>query len=212
MADTDVPDDPDRDVTPAPAADGDGTVDHDENDPLQEAADATLASRAADGDTRAFEILARRHGPLMRVYSAKLLDSDIESDDVVQEAFLTGWRQINDLDSPANVRNWLMRIVTRKAIDRIRVRRSHDDIDDWDPPASPETSPERVVVARLQMDAVWEALDKLPSDQRRCWLLRETAGYSYHEIGDSLGIPTSTVRGLLSRARRFLLTEMEAWR
>jgi len=124
-----------------------------DRDPLEEAADATLASRAVDGDTHAFEVLARRHGPLMRIYSAKLLDSDIESDDVVQEAFLTGWRQIGDLDSPANVRNWLMRIVTRKAIDRIRVRRSHDDIDDWDPPAPPETSPERVVIARLQMDA-----------------------------------------------------------
>lgn len=182
------------------------------DDPLEDASDATLASRAIDGDTHAFEVLARRHGPLMRVYSAKLLDSDVESDDVVQEAFLTGWRKIGDLDSPANVRNWLMRIVTRKAIDRIRVRRSHDDIDDWDPPAAPETSPERVVVARMQLDAVWEALDRLPSDQRRCWLLRETAGYSYQEIGDSLGIPTSTVRGLLSRARRFLLTEMEAWR
>jgi len=181
-------------------------------DSLEEASDATLASRAADGDTHAFEILARRHGPLMRVFSAKLLGSDIESDDVVQEAFLIGWRHIGDLDSPANIRNWLMRIVTRKAIDRIRVRRIHDDIDDWDPPASPETSPERVVMARLQMDAVWDALDKLPPDQRRCWLLRESAGYSYQEIGDSLGLPISTVRGLLSRARRFLLTEMEAWR
>ncbi|GAA4666425.1 RNA polymerase sigma factor [Frondihabitans cladoniiphilus] len=209
MSDSGLPDDPDGDRTsdPSPADDG-----AESRNPLEEAADATLASRAMDGDTHAFEVLARRHGPLMRVYSAKLLNSDIESDDVVQEAFLTGWRQIDQLDSPAHVRNWMMRIVTRKAIDRIRVRRTHDDIDDWDPPAPAETSPERVVIARLQMDAVWDALDKLPSDQRRCWLLRETAGYSYQEIGDSLGLPLSTVRGLLSRARRFLLTEMEAWR
>ena len=104
----------------------------------------------------------------MRVYSAKLLGSDIESDDVVQEAFLTGWRQISELDSPAHIRNWLMRIVTRKAIDRIRVRREHDDIDDWDPPAPATTNPERIVETRLQLDAVSEALDRLPADQRRC--------------------------------------------
>ncbi|AMM19350.1 RNA polymerase subunit sigma-70 [Frondihabitans sp. PAMC 28766] len=184
-------------------------VDH---DPLLEAADATLAARAADGDVQAFEILARRHGPLMRVYSAKLLGSDIESDDVVQEAFLTGWRQIGDLDSPNHIRNWLMRIVTRKAIDRIRVRRDHDDIAEWDPPAPSVDSPERIVEARMQLDAVWEALDKLPTDQRRCWLLRETAGYSYQEIADALQLPLPTVRGLLARARRFVLHEMEAWR
>ncbi|ARC58367.1 RNA polymerase sigma factor CnrH [Frondihabitans sp. 762G35] len=148
----------------------------------------------------------------MRVFAAKLLGSDIESDDVVQEAFLTGWRHLGDLDSPAHIRNWLMRIVSRKAIDRMRVRRTHDDIDDWDPPAPPERSPERIVEARLQLDAAWEALDRLPEDQRRCWLLRETAGFSYQEIADALDLPVSTVRGLLARARSYLLREMEAWR
>ncbi|PPF58689.1 RNA polymerase subunit sigma-70 [Rathayibacter sp. AY1C2] len=183
-----------------------------DDDPLLNASDATLAARAVDGDVQAFEQLARRHGALMRVYAAKLLGSEAESEDVVQEAFLTGWRRLADLDSPAHIRNWLRRIVTHKAIDRIRVRRRHDDIDDWDPPAPPEHSPERIVEARLQLDAVWEALDRLPADQRRCWLLRETAGYSYQEIADALELPVSTVRGLLARARRFLLHELEAWR
>jgi RNA polymerase sigma-70 factor (ECF subfamily) len=183
-----------------------------EQDPLLEASDATLASRAADGDVRSFEVLARRHGPLMRVYAAKLLGSDVESDDVVQEAFLTGWRRIADLDSPTYVRGWLMRIVTNKAIDRIRVRRDHVDVTELDPPARAAASPERIVEARMQLDAVWQALDKLPIDQRRCWLLRETAGYTYQEIADTLQIPVSTVRGLLARARSFVLHEMEAWR
>ncbi|MGA1811145.1 sigma-70 family RNA polymerase sigma factor [Frondihabitans sp. 4ASC-45] len=189
---------------------GEGVID--DHAQLSTAADATLAARAIDGDIQSFEVLARRHGPLMRVYSAKLLGSDIESDDVVQEAFLTGWRQISELDSPAHIRNWLMRIVTRKAIDRIRVRREHDDIDDWDPPAPAATNPERIVETRLQLDAVSEALDRLPADQRRCWLLRETAGYSYQEIADALELPIPTVRGLLARARRYVLHEMEAWR
>lgn len=184
----------------------------DGNDPLARAADATLAARAIDGDVLAFEYLARRHGPLMRVYAAKLLGSESESDDVVQESFLTGWRQLADLDSPAHIRAWLMRIVAHKAIDRIRARRYHDDVDDVDLPARPSDSPERLTVARLQLDAVWEALDKLPADQRQCWLLRETAGYSYQEIADALDLPTTTVRGLLARARTYLLREMEAWR
>ena len=184
----------------------------DDVDPLLDAADATLASRAMDGDVQSFERLARRHGPLMRVYAAKLLGSESDSDDVVQEAFLTGWRKLGDLDSPAHVRAWLMRIVSNKAIDRLRVHRDHDDIDDWDVPASPTRSPERIVETRLQLDAMWSALDRLPGDQRRCWLLRETGGYSYQEIAEALDLPVSTVRGLLVRARRTLLQEMEAWR
>lgn len=157
-------------------------------------------------------MLARRHGPLMRVYAARLLGSDIESDDVVQESFLTGWRRISELESPAYIRAWLMRIVTRKSIDRIRVRRDHDDVQAWDPAGPATMAPDRVVEARLQLDAVWQALDRLPADQRQCWLLREVAEYSYQEISETLGIPISTVRGLLARARRFVLREMEAWR
>lgn len=180
--------------------------------PLSDAEDATLVARATDGDVRAFEVLARRHGPLMRVFAAKMLGSNLESDDVVQESFLTAWRRLPELDTPARFRPWVTQITTRKALDRIRARRHHDDVATVDPAADAVRSPERIVEARLQLDAVWEALDKLPEDQRRSWLLRETAGYSYQEIGEALELPASTVRGLLARARRFLLQEMEAWR
>lgn len=185
-------------------------MDHD--DPLQRAEDATLVVRAADGDVLAFEVLARRHGPLMRVYVEQMLGSNVESDDVVQEAFLTGWRRLADLDAPAKFRPWMTQIVTRKALDRLRRRRHHDDVDAGTHAEDAARGPERIVETRMQLDAMWAALDRLPADQRRCWLLRETAGYSYQQIADELELPVSTVRGLLVRARRFLLVEMEAWR
>ncbi|TWX38873.1 sigma-70 family RNA polymerase sigma factor [Frigoribacterium sp. ACAM 257] len=171
-----------------------------------------MAVRARDGDVHAFEVVARRHGPLMRVYAGRLLGTDLESDDVVQDAFLTAWRRLSDLEDPSRLRPWLMRIVSNKSIDRLRVRRDHDDIDAHDAPASRAAGPERVVESRLQLDAMWTALDKLPLDQRRCWLLRETGGWSYAEIAEALQLPVSTVRGQIARARKFLLHEMEAWR
>ncbi len=70
-------------------------MDHD--DPLLRAEDPTLVVRAADGDVRSFEVLARRHGPVMRVYAEQMLGSNVESDDVVQESFLTG-----GVDSPTS--------------------------------------------------------------------------------------------------------------
>lgn len=179
---------------------------------LQHASDATLVARAADGDVLAFEVLARRHGPLMRVYAEQVLGSNVESDDVVQEAFLTGWRKLADLEDPERFRPWMMQIVTRRALDRLRRRRHHDDLEDHDGAADPAQAPERTVETRMQLDAVWAALDRLPVDQRRCWLLRETAGYSYQQIAEELELPASTVRGLLARARRFLAAEMEGWR
>lgn len=200
---------PARCAAPRPIA---REVDTIADDPLLDASDGTLATRARDGDVHAFEVIARRHGPLMRVLAGRLLGSDVETDDVVQEAFLVAWRRLGDLDDPGTLRAWLMRIVGNRSIDRLRVRRDHDDVDAYERPAPRSEAPDRQVETRLQLDAMWSALDKLPLDQRRCWLLRETAGYSYAEIAQALDLPTSTVRGQIARARVFLMGEMEAWR
>ena len=179
---------------------------------LSEADDGTLAGRAADGDIRAFEMLVRRHGPLMRAYARRILGSTDEVDDVVQETFITAWQQLPSLADGAAVKSWLMRIVSRKSIDRIRARRLHDDIDDHERPAPEAESPERVAEADSRAVAASEALDSLPAEQRRCWILKELGGYSYDDIAAELDLPTSTVRGLLSRARKNMIMKMEAWR
>ena len=179
---------------------------------LADASDSVLASRTADGDTAAFEILARRHGGLMRAYAVRLLGSNAESDDVVQEAFVLAWQRMGELNDGASVRSWLMRIVSNKAIDRMRVRKQHLDIDDWDAPTPASGGPDHVVEVAMQMDALSSALRRLPEQQRRCWIMKEVGGASYAEIADDLDLPLSTVRGQLARARQTLVTEMEGWR
>ncbi|HEY0258327.1 MAG TPA: RNA polymerase sigma factor [Lacisediminihabitans sp.] len=184
----------------------------DDRSPLSRASDAILAARIVDGDVASFEVLVRRHGPLMRAYAAKLLGSTGESDDVVQDAFLLAWQRMADVADGASVRAWLMRIVTNRAIDRIRARPRHTDIPTWDLPASENRSTARVVEDHLEMEALVAALNRLPATQHRCWVMREVGGSSYDEIADQLGLPPSTVRGQLARARHSLVHEMEAWR
>ena len=180
--------------------------------PLDTASDLTLVGRAADGDVRAFEVIVRRHGPLMRVYAARVLGSNDEMDDVVQEAFITAWQRLDTLEDGAALKSWLMRIVSRKSIDRLRARRERADFDLHEPLAPDHQSPPRVAEADSQTQALSRALANLPEDQRRCWTLRELAGSSYVGIADELNLPVSTVRGLLARARKTLLREMEEWR
>lgn len=184
----------------------------DERSPLSDAPDGILASRAADGDATAFEVLMRRHGPMLRAYAAKVLGSNDEADDVVQESFINAWNHVGELADVTAVRPWLTRLVSNKAIERIRRRKNHGDIADWDAPAPARDTPERRVEMTMQMGALAAALGRLPAEQRECWVLKEVGGVSYADIAVELDLPVSTVRGLLSRARRSLLTEMEEWR
>jgi RNA polymerase sigma-70 factor (ECF subfamily) len=180
--------------------------------PLDDAPDGILASRAADGDVAAFEVLVYRHGALMRVYAAKILGSASEADDVVQDVFIQAWGQFDRLHDPQAVRSWLMRMVSNRSIERIRKRKDHVSVDNWDPPVTEAQSPEHVVEVRMQLRALSAAVDRLPDLQRQCWALKEIGGVAYAEIAEQLGIPVSTVRGQLARARRTIIKEMEAWR
>jgi len=179
---------------------------------LADADDRTLAGRAADGDTAAFAIIVRRYTPMMRAYARKILPGGADVDDVVQEAFITAWQKLPSLDDPARVKSWLMRITSRKAVDRIRARRESDDIDAVDPAAPEVATPARVAEARSSLEALRAALAELPEDQRQCWTLREIGGYTYEEIAEQLDLPVSTVRGMLARARKTLIVRMEQWR
>ena len=180
--------------------------------PLSDAPDGILVSRVADGDIAAFEVLVRRYGPMMRVYATKVLGSEYESDDVVQDAFIQAWAQIENLTDAHAVRSWLMRMVTNRAIERIRKRKDHLNIADVDAPASANQDPEHIVEVRVHMGALSSALQMLPEMQRQCWVLKEIGGIPYAEIAEQLEIPISTVRGQLARARRKLIQEMGAWR
>jgi RNA polymerase sigma-70 factor (ECF subfamily) len=174
--------------------------------------DEVLADRATDGDVRAFEVLIRRHTPLLRAYARRTLGSTDELDDVVQETFITAWNRLDGLEDRRRVRAWLMRILSRKCLDRIRSRRDHDDVTELEIAAPSDAAPEQVAEAHSREDAVDRALRALPLDQRRCWVMKEVLEYRYEDIAEELGLPTSTVRGLLSRARKNMIRLMEGWR
>ena len=181
------------------------------NRSLTDASDALLAERAGDGDARAFAVLARRHTPLLRVYTRRILGSNSEVDDVIQDTLATAWQQLGRLSDPTAVKSWLLRIANRKALDRVRARKPHAELDE-ETEAPAALSPERMVEHQGRRKALDQALSGLPEQQRQTWLLHEAAGLSYTEIGEELGIPASTVRGLLARARKQLIAQMEGWR
>ncbi len=180
--------------------------------PLERAEDRTVAGRASDGDVEAFAVLVRRYTPMMRASVRRLLNASDEVDDIVQETFVVAWERLPELDDPAHVKSWLLRIAGRRAIDRLRARKSEDDIDAVEPPAPPHASPPRIVETRAEIQALRDALRELPADQRECWMLREVSGHSYEEIAAELRIPPTTVRGLLARARKNIIVRMEGWR
>ena len=173
--------------------------------------DALLVHRVLDGDTEAFREIVHRYSSLMRAYVRRIVGSLDEADDVVQNALVIGWRQLHTLQDGAALRSWLMRIASREAFAHLRRRPTTLPLDAYDLPHAQDL-PEQSAIRNAQLAALSAALDTLPDNQRRAWLLREVAELSYAEIAEDMDISPSTVRGLLARARTSVAIRMGGWR
>lgn len=175
--------------------------------------DALLVERAIDGDVDAFEVLVRRHGPMVHAYARRLTGAGVDAEDITQEALLQAWRQLSSLRDAAALRGWLLSITSRCSMDLLRRRRSAPTPKDLEPGTIDDSpAPESSAVTACLLDALSEALHRLPDRQRQCWVLREIGGQSYQEIAVIQTSSIPSVRGNLSRARAALLKEMEEWR
>lgn len=185
-----------------------------------EPTDAVLATRIANGDTGAFELVVRRYSDGVLGMALRMLDDRAEAEDVVQDAFITVWRRVGELAEPAALRTWLFQVARRHCLIVLRRRRTRRT----DPVGViPEhrtavgaapliTDPQRIAEAGEGVLALRRALAVLPTRQRDVWLLAEVDGLSYVEIGQRVGAGEQAVRGRLSRARASLAGMMRAWR
>lgn len=176
--------------------------------------DALLASRAAEGDEKAFEALVRRHTPVLLNLGVRMLGSKADAEDAVQDSFVSAWRRLPEFRGDAAFLSWMYRIMTNRCLNVLRSRRPTEPLGEGEEPSVPEhlSSPVKAAEGTAVVRDLSSALATLGPGQRACWVLRELHGLSYREIGEVLDISEQAVRGRIFRVRRFLTEAMSAWR
>ena len=162
--------------------------------------DVQLAEQLAAGDVRALEVLYDRYGPLAYSVSVRVLGDPGKAEDVVQEVFLKVWTNAARFDAgKGSLRTWLLTAVRNRSIDFLRGRGAHErsekEIPEFVPAAGPGADPWREVSLSMEREAVRQAVESLPSEQKQAVELAYFGGYSYPEIADMIRVPLSTVKG-----------------
>lgn len=187
-------------------------------DPAGEGAGAeeALIRRAQAGDEAAFERLVRDHQRRAWRIARNMVPSDEDARDLVQEAFLRVFRNLERFDFKYTFATWLHRIVTNLAIDHLRRRRptlstrgveeGEPEFDLVDPKVeAPSAGLERDETAH-QVQAV---LDSLAPHFQAVLRLRELEGLPCNEIAEIVGATHVTVRWRLHRGRKLFQEEWE---
>jgi RNA polymerase sigma-70 factor (ECF subfamily) len=173
--------------------------------------DRVLAQAAQEGDLDAFELLVRRHQPVVYRVALRLLGTEADAHDATQETFVRAWRALPRFEARSALSTWLYRIATRCALDLIGARRPSEQLPDATPAPPGGTDPAHAAEQRERLRAITDAIAKLPVDQRAAFVLREFEGLSYDEVAQVLETTVPAVKGRIHRARLAVLKETTAW-
>lgn len=143
------------------------------------------------------------HRSLLFTVAYEMLGSAADAEDVVQESWLR-WADV-DHSQVRDPRVYLIRVVTRQALNRLRTvsRRREDYVGEWLPEpllTSPDVAAD-VELAESISIAMLTVLETLGPTQRAVFVLREVFDVPYGEIAEAIGKSAATVRQIARRAR-----------
>ena len=143
---------------------------------------------------------------LLFTVAYEMLGSAADAEDVVQETWLR-WDAMGDggRDEVQHPRAFLVRMVTRKTLDRLRAnaRRREDYVGAWLPEpllTAPDLNEDAELAESVSM-AMLTVLETLTPTERAVFVLREVFDTPYDEIADAVGKSAAAVRQIGHRAR-----------
>lgn len=170
-----------------------------------EPSDAQLVARAIDGDRWAEEAIYRRYVHRVTTVAARLSRCRTDVEDIVQDVFLTAFRELRTLRTPERLGPWLAastvhrvhKLFRRRRLQRLLgLDRSVNDESLVDQ-ARDDTSPE----VRAELALLDRVLDRLGHEDRMAWVLRHLLGYQVAEVAELTQCSLATVHRRLARAQ-----------
>jgi RNA polymerase sigma-70 factor, ECF subfamily len=160
--------------------------------------DEDLLTACADGDEQALGSLYDRFGTVAYRLALRVVRDAALAEDVVQEAFLTVWRQADRFDpSLGNAPTWILTLVHRRAVDVVRRQARFNALPDrlevMAPQAVAESTDDDVALREVRREAQ-AALSTLTRAEREVLELAYWGGLTQSEIATALGIPSGTVK------------------
>lgn len=185
--------------------------------PAVDAEEQALLAGLRAGSDAAFETLVRTTSPRLLAVARRIVGSDEDARDVLQEAYASAFKSIGRFEGNAKLSTWLHRIVVNMALMRLRTRKRKpeesiepllpafkDDghmmqaTSQWDDGAD-------VALERAEVRSYVRAqIDKLPDTYRTVLLLRDIEEMSTNDVATLLDTTENAVKIRLHRARQAL--------
>jgi RNA polymerase sigma-70 factor (ECF subfamily) len=179
--------------------------------------EATLIAQLRAGDEAAFEQVVRLYGGRLLAVARRIVGTDEDARDVVQDAFLNAFKSLDRFEGNAKLSTWLHRIAVNAALMRLRTRKRKPEqsietllpafLDDghheerfksWEEPI------DKIMERKETRELVRRQIDALPESYRTVLVLRDIEGLDTEETANMLGLSVNATKIRLHRARQAL--------
>ncbi len=171
-----------------------------------------LVQAAKQGDISAFEQLVKRYDRNVFRIAQHITQNREDAEDVVQDAFLKAYQNLEQFQGNSKFYTWLVRIAVNESLMKLRRRKTSktvsmdEDVEteegsmprefaDWSP------NPEQLYGHSELSDILRKTIQGLPSSFRTVFVLRDVEGLSTEETAEMLDLSVPAVKSRLLRAR-----------
>ncbi|MEM7108399.1 MAG: RNA polymerase sigma factor [Bacteroidota bacterium] len=138
-------------------------------------------------------------------FALKLVKSEPEAQDVVQEVLIKVWDKRNDMYKVENLEAWCMRVTRNLCLDKLKSKYASKTSgleENFEISQGEKANPYRSTEMKDIMQNIGNLISSLPDKQKQVIQLRDVEGFSYKEIGDIMEIDMNQVKVNLFRARK----------
>ncbi|MGE3171525.1 MAG: RNA polymerase sigma factor [Planctomycetota bacterium] len=179
----------------------------------EEPTDAALLRGTAAGDEAAFDRFVERHRAAVFRY-ARSRGSDADAEEVLQQTFVSAWRNAGKVTIAGSARPWLFTVARNAMVRLHRPRRSGvvelplEDLGAAAGFAAATATPERFAAATEERELLEQALLALPDTDREVLHLRDLEQLPGDDVAALLGLTLTAMKSRLHRARLRLVAEV----
>ncbi len=172
---------------------------------------ATISENPAQITTRAdFEMLFKSNYSMLCAYANGFLKDPFASEDVVQEVMFRIWTGRKTLVIDTSVRSYLFRSVRNGCMNVLKHRNVRDEYKSFRENQDVENQyshEDELIVSELEVK-IRKAIDNLPLERRKVFILSRYDGLTYSQIAAKLGISVKTVENQMGKALKTLREEL----
>lgn len=175
--------------------------------------DDKFVQAAVKGDQKAFKSLMDKYEKPLYYHVLKMVKVHEQVEDLVQEAFMKAFNNLQSYNTNYAFSTWLYRITTNHTIDYLRKRKLdttsiHNPYKTKDGEIEIQISDtvetDRNIIKKERKAIIHQAIENLPDKYREVIEMRHLEELSYQEISEHLDLPLGTVKAHIFRAREML--------